>query len=262
MFVLLNRRKKPEKINNKLTLIYIRAFQAWIVYMTIDAIAPLILTLSVNQTFIDSLAFNGSDFLVFTGYYFGLPSLTIVNLLRDIQLVFGFLFVYLSFRASLVIRFGTDEGIRRSKAIYIIIGTMIATVITVVYDSYGIIIYNDGSLITFQAWDTLGPLGYIGYFVFIFTMLFSTVSLFVMLYPGRNSLSNPEKTNLFYFCFGYLFFLIGFIYWIVVPLMVLSFSWPINQWAFQFIGHTFWIISPLAFLRALIIRVPRLSAKK
>lgn len=254
IIILKNRKRQPEKIDNKLTQIYIWAFEAWFTYMLIDTLGPVIGGSSINDTFLTSIDFGEQDYILFQGYTWEVPSLLIANFLRDVQLIFGFLFVYLSYRACLTIRYGSEEGVKRSKSRLLIASIVIAAIITITYDSHYIKIYSDYTLEYYTAWDSLGPLGYLGYFVYITIMLYNTVVLFWMYSQGRGNLTQQERYNLIHFCLGYLFFLIGLIYWIVFPLIMLVFQFSINSWIFQFLGHTFWMISPLAFLRALVIR--------
>jgi hypothetical protein len=213
--------------------------------MILDIITALIAGLSITESFIDSLIFTNPEIPInFYGYTSPILSITVGNILKDIQLFFGVLFIFLLYRSSMIVKYGTDKGIIKAKnKTWIIIGTISGLFITL-FDIGGVAIYQNYKIQIIYKMDNWSLIGFL-----LNLALITYASLIVVLEYVKNkyNLDEMTKQRLFEFSLGYLFVVFGLWWWVIGPI----FGLDANPIIFQSIGHTFWTLSPILFYRAM-----------
>lgn len=235
--------KKREDPGYMINKVYIIAFYAWFFYMVLDTIIPIIAPLSYNGEV-------NVSFLI--GYDLQYPSLFIANVLRDIQLICAFIMIIFTYGATQIIKFGEEIGIKKFKRKKILVFFTIATILCLIFDSIEISYNQTLKILTVtNSWELLGPLGWIGFLLYLGLMTYNSMIIFTEYNKNKDILNKWERRKLFYFALGYSLLLAGLYYWIIVPLFGVLFAFNFEKILFNVLGYLIWSLAPLAFYQAL-----------
>jgi hypothetical protein len=236
---------------------YIYAFISWSFYMILDILVSGLAFLSITQEEIDIWFLTNTDPFIISGYNLNYPSVFLCNLLRDSQLVCGYFFIVTFYKTTLIIKKGTEEGNKKFYKEPAVFFFLIVIMLLMIAEVGKVVITQESLLVT-QNWDTLGLVGWVAYYLYFGGIVYVSWSTIVLYIKNNRKLDSTESVRLRNFSFGFLFYAIGFIYWILIPMLGIIFSFEINNILFNIIGHSIWACSPIAFYRAL---NPKLNAE-
>jgi hypothetical protein len=247
--IMLYRRQKTKSLNDSarhLSSQYVLAFFCWIIYMILDTIISLVIGLDISEEYLQSLA--PTDFpLVLIGYDSGFPLVSISNFLRDIQMLFGLIMIIYFYYAANIIRRGTEQANEHMKNNYLRLFFILTIFIVIVFDSKQIVFKTPLSYSVSASWDSLSPIGWIGFFLYSGLMTYTSLIIIIVYIRSHKKLTKPENIRLLLFNIGSILLLMGVWYWVLIPLFQLVFSFSMDPFIKGLIGHLIWSAAPVCF---------------
>lgn len=233
--------KKPNHPGYEIYKSLLSAFIIWIFYMIVDILVPIVAPLSFRT---ETLDFGALDAVTFMGYLTEYPSLFAANVMRDMQSVLAAIFIISTNKIAFITKYGCEKGLKmfKRKIRYIIYA--LSSLLIVLFDTTGVIIYENFSVETIYYFNNGAVLGMLTFLVVITKACGILIAEYI---KGRDLLSDSERRLLKLFCLGYSFLAIGMWYWIIIPLIIPNHK----RLIFQSIGHFVWSLAPVTLYMAL-----------
>ncbi len=230
--------------------VYMKVFLFWALYMVFDTISGVIVPLSLPDNMSD-LVISGVKIEYFQVNYI---SWIIANILRDLQLIFSILHLKYTYTGSQIIKYGEEKGHKEAKKKYITGFYIFLAIGAMFFDGFVLEINENSKVFVSRAWDTMGPFGWIVFFLYLAAITYSLLIPFREFYKNRGTLAGTDRKKLLLFNIGFGLLLIGIYYWLISPFVEIFSGIPFMAEypiIYEVIGHTIWTLAPIAFYNAL-----------